>query len=92
MPISRPCGVEQRPAGVAGVDRGVGLQAVGVFQNRAGRILVAVHARNDAVGHRGLKIGRQQERIAHGEAPVADAHLVAVAQFGVREIVAAQAA
>ena len=43
-------GIEQRAAGVAGIDRGVGLQAVGVFQQRAGRILIAMHAGDDAVG------------------------------------------
>ena len=66
-------GVEQRPAGVAGVDRGVGLQAVGVFEQRAGRILVAVDAGDDAVGDRGLEIVGQQERIADDVDPVADA-------------------
>ena len=92
MPISSPVGVEQRPAGVAGVDRGVDLDAVGVFQKRPGRRLIAVHAADDAVGHGRLKVGRQQKRVAHGEAPVADAHRVAVAQRRVREIVAAEAA
>ena len=57
-------GIEQRPAGVAGVDRGVGLQAVGVFEQRAGRVLVAVHAGDDAVGDGRLEIVGQQERIA----------------------------
>ena len=42
-------GVEQRAARVARVDRGVGLQAVGVFQQRAGGELVAMHAGNDAI-------------------------------------------
>ena len=83
-------GVEQRAAGVAGVDRGVGLDAVGVFQQRAGRKLVAMHAGDDAVGDRGLQIGGQQERVAHGEDPIARADLVAVAQFGAGEIVAAE--
>ena len=76
-------GVEQRAAGVARVDRGVGLQAVGVFQQRAGRVLVAVDAGDDPVGHGGLEVGGQQEGVAHGEDPVADADLVAVAQLGV---------
>ena len=83
-------GVEQRAAGVAGVDRGVGLDAVGVFQQRAGRLLVAVRAGDDAVGHGRLKIGGQQERIADGEAPVADLHLVAVGHLGGGKVVAAQ--
>ena len=36
--------VEERPAGVAGIDRGVDLNAIGVFQEDAGRRLIAVHA------------------------------------------------
>ena len=90
MPIRSPLRVEQRPAGVAGVDRGVGLDAVGVFQQRAGRRLVAVHAGDDAVGHGRLEVGRQQERVADGEAPVADLHLVAVGQRRGGKVVAPQ--
>ena len=45
---------------------------------------------DDAVGHGGLEVGGQQEGIAHGEDPIAGAELVAVAQFGVGEIVAAE--
>ena len=37
-----------------------------------------------------MKIGGQQERIADGEAPIADLHLVAVGQFGGGKIVAAE--
>ena len=83
-------GVEQGAAGVAGVDRSVGLDAVGVFQQRPRRVLVAVDAGNKPVGDGRLKIGRQQERIADGEAPVTDTQLVAVAQFRGGEILAAQ--
>ena len=78
-------GIEQRPAGVAGVDRGVGLQAVGVFEQRAGRILVAMHAGDDAVADGRLEIVGQQERIAGDIDPIADADAVAVAQLGRRE-------
>ena len=85
MPIRRPFGVEQRPARVAGVDRGVGLHAVGVFQQRARRVLIAMHARDDAVADGRLKVGGQQKRIADREAPIADVHLVAVGQLGMRE-------
>ena len=83
-------GVEQRPARIAGVDRGVGLDAIGVFQQRAGGELVAMHAGDDSVGDGRLQVGGQQERIAHGEDPVAGADRVAVAQFGAGEIVAAE--
>src|SRR5207302_10796821 len=41
--------VKQRAARVAGVDRGVGLEAVGIFQQRPRARLVAVYAGNDAV-------------------------------------------
>ena len=83
-------GVEQRAARVARVDRGVGLDAVGVFQQRAGRGLVAVHAGDDPVGDGGLEVGGQQEGVAHGEDPVAHAEPVAVGQLGGGEIVAAE--
>ena len=83
-------GVEQRAAGVAGVDGGVGLQAVGVFEQRAGRELVAMHAREDAVGDGGLEIVGQQERIADDIDPLADAASVAVAQFGGGKLVLAE--
>ncbi len=36
-----------------------------------------------------MKIGRQQERITHREAPIADLHLVAVGNLGGGKIVAA---
>ena len=83
-------GVEQRAARVARIDRGVGLEAVGVFQQRAGRKLVAMHAGDDPVGDGRLQVGGQQEGIAHGEDPIARADLVAVAQFGAGEIVASE--
>ena len=83
-------GVEQRPAGVAGVDRGVGLQAVGVFEQRAGRILIAMHAGDDAVGDRRLEVVGQQERIADDVDPIADAARVAVAQLGGGKLVFAE--
>ncbi len=92
MPISRPWASNSGPPELPGIDRGVGLQAVGVFQQRAGRILVAVHAGDDAVADGGMKIGGQQKRIADGEAPIADLHAVAVGHFGGGKIVAAQAA
>ena len=81
-----PLAIEQRAAGVAGIDRGVGLQAVGVFQDRAVGELVAMYAGDDAAGDRGLEVGGQQEGVAHGEDPVAGPQAVAVAQFGVGKV------
>ena len=81
-------GVEQAAAGVAGIDRGVHLDAVGVFEDRAGRKLVAVDARDDADADRRAEIGRQQEGIAGGEAGVAHGHGVAVGEHGMGEVVA----
>ncbi len=42
--------VEQRAARVTGVDRGVDLDAVGILQQRAGRVLVTVNAADQAEG------------------------------------------
>ena len=84
------CGVKQRPARVARINRGVGLDAVGVLQERARGELVAVDPGDHAVGHGRLKIGGQQEGISHHVGPVADRHRVAVAHRRGREIVAAK--
>ena len=81
-------GIEQRTTGVAGIDRGVGLDAIGVFQQRAGRILVTMDAGHDAVGHGRLKVGCQKKRVANREAPIAHAHFVAVGKRRRGEIVA----
>ena len=85
-----PLAVEQRAAGIARIDRGVGLQAVGIFQQRAVGELVAMHAGDDAAGDGGLEVGGQQERVAHGKDPVAGAEVVAVAELGMGKVVAAQ--
>ena len=75
-------GVEQRAARIARIDGSVGLDAVGVFQEGPGRRLVAVDPGNDAIGHRRLQIGSQQEGVAHDKDPVAQSHGVGVAHFG----------
>ncbi len=85
-----PLRVEQGPARVAGVDGCIGLDAVGVFQNRTGRILIAVDAGDDAEGYGGAEVGGQQERIAGGETLLSDAHRVAVGDHGGGKVVAAQ--
>ncbi len=80
--------VKERPAGIARVDRGVDLDAIGVFEQRPCRILVAMHAGNQAEGDGGREVGREQERIAHGQRPVALLDLVAVAQRGEGKLLA----
>src|SRR5690606_13191867 len=83
-------GVEQRAARVTWIDGGIGLDAVGVFEQRAGRILITVNARDDAVGKRRLEIGRQQERITDREAPIPDADRVAIGHFRGGKIIATE--
>ena len=91
MPISRPWASNSGPPELPGlIEASVWRQSVYSSSVPAG-ILVAVHAGDDPVGDRGLEIGGQQERVAHGEAPSRrPATLVAVGQLGVREIVAAE--
>ncbi len=80
--------VEQRAARVARVDRGVDLDAVGVLQQGAGRVLVAMHSADQAEGHGRSEVGGQHERVAQGQRPVARLDLVAVSHPGVGELVA----
>ena len=84
MPISRPRASNSGPPELPGlIEASVCRQSVYSSSVPAG-ILVAVHAGDDAVGHGRLEIGGQQERIAHGEHPIAARSTVAVAQFGGR--------
>ena len=83
-------GIEHRSAGVAGIDGGIGLQAVGVFEQRAGGKLVAMDAGEDAVGYGGFEIVGEQKRIADDVDPLADAAGVAVAELGGRKIAFAE--
>ena len=80
--------VEKRAAAVARVDRRINLNAVGVFEERAGRVLIAVDAAYHAISHGRREVGGQQERIAQGQRPVAGSHRVAVAHFGEGELLA----
>ena len=82
--------IEQSATGIARVNRRIDLQAVGVFEDRARGKLVASHSRHDAGADRRLEVGGQQERVACGEAEVADFDVIAVGQFGVGKVVAAQ--
>ena len=86
-PDQLPPGIEQRPTGVSGVDRGVGLKAIGVFQERSGGILIAVNARDDPLTDGRVKVGRQQKRVAHRETGFARFQRIAVAHFRRRKIV-----
>ena len=83
-------GVEHRAAGIAGINSGVGLQAIGVFEQRAGWILVAMHAGEDAVGDRGFEILGEQKRVADDVDPFADAAGIAVAKLGGGKVVFAE--
>ncbi len=65
--------IEQRPAGITLVDRGVGLKEVVIRPV----VDIAIAGGNDAGGH-GFA---EAERIADRHHAVADAHLVAVAEF-----------
>ena len=47
-------------------------------------------AGDNAAGDRGLEVGSQEKRVAHGEDPVAGPQSVAVAEFRVGKVVAAQ--
>ena len=67
MPITRPVGVEQRAAGVAGVDRRVGLDDV-VDREAAGGLDAALQRRDDAGGERAV----EPERVADRHRRVAD--------------------
>ena len=72
-PIDLAAEVEQRPAGIAAIDGGVGLDVVVV---RA-RIDVAVARRDDAGGDRAA----EAERIADGDHPFAEPQLVGIAEL-----------
>ena len=74
--------IDQRAAGIAGIDRGVGLDEELVVGDPD---LGARQRRDDAVGH-GLA---DAERIADGEHDVADLQLVGIAEARPREALAA---
>ena len=70
--------IDQRPAGVAGIDGRVGLQ----INHRSGAVDLALGGADDAHGHRVFKA----ERAAKCESKLADVHLVGVGQFERRQI------
>ena len=72
-PIDLAVEVEQRAAGIAAINGGVGLDVIVV---RAG-IDVAVARRDDAGGHRAA----EAERIADGDDPFAEPQLVGIAEL-----------
>ena len=85
-----PVAVEQRSTRITGVDGGIRLDAVGIFQDRPGWVLVAVNARYHSEADGRLQVRGQQEGIADGETPIPDADAVAVTQFGHGEVVPAE--
>ena len=77
MPITSPGRGHQRPARIAGIERGVGLHHV--LDHPAGaRLQRAAERRDDARGHRGV----EAERVADGDRDLAAPEPGAVAQFG----------
>ena len=78
MPTRRAGHVDQRAAGVAGIDRGVGLDEELIVGDAD---LRARHRRDDAVGH-GLA---DAERIADRQHHVADLQIVGIAEVDHRE-------
>ena len=76
-----PAEIDQRAAGIAGIDGGVGLDEELIVGDAD---LGARHRRDDAVGH-GLADG---ERIADGEHEVADLQRVGIGEFERREALA----
>ena len=77
-PTSRPVEIDQRAAGIAGIDRGIGLDEELIVGDAD---LRARQRRDDAVGH-GLA---DAERIADREHHVADLQLVGIAEIDRRE-------
>ena len=73
MPMRRPLHVDQRAAGIARIDGGVGLDEVLILGRTAGH---ARERRDDAAGHRLA----DAERIADGEHQVADLDRVGIGE------------
>ena len=82
-------GIEERASGVARVNRRIHLQAVGVFQNRAGGELVAMRARHDTGTDGRLEIGCQQKWVAGSKAKIAYLDQIAIRKCRIGKIVAA---
>src|SRR5262249_18332486 len=80
-----PVEIEEGTAAVARIDRRLGLQTVGVFENETGWMLIPVRAADDAEGDRRREVGGQEKRVPHRQRPIANAYLVAVAQDSKRK-------
>ena len=82
-PMTRAGRVEERPAAVAGVDRGVRLEQAGQRVGPAGRLVPdgdrPAGRRQDALGHR---LGERAERAADGDDRLADLERAEVADDG----------
>ena len=66
-PMTRPFGIDQRTAGIAGIQRSIGLNDI-VHEPARRRAQGAAQRRNDARGH-GLRVA---ERIADGDRDLTD--------------------
>jgi len=75
---------------VAGINRGIGLQAVPVFKQSARRILITPYAAEDSIGHGRFQIGCQQKGIADYHAPVSGLGRSTVAQCGSWKVTASK--
>src|SRR5690606_33336188 len=72
------------------VDGRVDLNAVGVFEDGAGRVLIAMHAAHNPVRHCGGEVGRQKKRVPNHINPVPHADVIAVANLCDRKIIPAE--
>jgi len=80
--------VEERSSGIPWVDSGIGLDAVAVFEDGAGGVLVSMDTADQAVGYSWLQVCREHEWVAGGEAPLPDTYRVAISDGSDREVIA----
>ena len=79
--------VEQRATGIAWVDGGICLDAIGIFKERASWVLVAMNSGNDSIGYGWIEVSGQKKGVADRKAPVAHANFVTVLQRCYRKII-----
>ena len=72
--------IHQRPAGITGIDRGIGLNQIQTFVGKAKAVDVAVKAADDAESDRPFKT----EGSSQGDGPVADLHAFRIAEGSLR--------
>ena len=73
--------IEQRPARIPGIDRGINLNAIGIFEDSTSRRrLVAVCPADQAEGHRRREIECHREGIAHRQRRITHLDLIAITE------------